>query len=156
MVATLLFCAGTLAATAGEDIDVSEAPLLACLALSTEAPALCIGLGAAACIDNEDGGAATDTITLCQAQETEFWEARLNAALDALAERSSAWDADLGDQSTGAEAALGAMQLAWEPYTLTRCALLDVTRERRRSDSSMAETSNSASIRSASSVCPCR
>ena len=115
------FLSATLAGADEGGITFGEGPILSCLEDTSVTPVACVGLGAADCMTREDGGAATDTITLCHAREAEFWEARLEAAQAALGKKSADWDADLGDQSMDAAGALDAMVDAWHPYATARC-----------------------------------
>ncbi len=120
---TAVFVLGTLSPVpaASQDIAFSPEETLSCL--DTGGGAACIGLSAQACIDTPDGF-TTVGMGFCFGSERDWWDARLNAAYQALRQANAAADAEMKEiGATVAEMApaLRDMQRAWIGYRDALC-----------------------------------
>ena len=107
---------------ADDDLIFSMSATEACL--SDEKGAECIGLSAGQCMEDSQGGHSTYGMGGCLSLEIDYWDARLNAAYQAL--MTNAKKADLFTKESGGHApsqaeTLREMQRSWIPYRDTRC-----------------------------------
>lgn len=113
-----------LPATAQPELPFSPAETEACL-LRAEGPLreVCVGLSAAACINTPDGY-TTVGMSVCLGREAEYWDARLNAAYQALLELDGKVDAEMAELGSAAAPmapALREMQRGWIAFRDASC-----------------------------------
>lgn len=114
-------------AWADDTVIYSDSKTAACVEAAADADEeqACIGLSSDACQQASDDGATTYGVMECHERETAFWDARLNAAYQALMARAKAADRVNKDDPRVTESivtGLRDMQRAWIAYRDGRCA----------------------------------
>ena len=81
----------------------------------------CIGLAAAACIDETPGGYSTAGMAGCYDRELAWWDDWLNQVYSERRDQARAADRDKPDYAPSQEQALKAMQRAWIAFRDAKC-----------------------------------
>ncbi|MDQ2095392.1 lysozyme inhibitor LprI family protein [Rhodalgimonas zhirmunskyi] len=118
------------AAQAQQVIKFSPEATVACIAQAkTEGTRMdCVGTSAKACF-NRIKGRSTGDIAACMAQETNFWQRRMDKALDAMREKAKAEDAAFMKTAKAKYVPfkltedLETMQERWAAFREARCAV---------------------------------
>lgn len=85
----------------------------------------CIGQSADACVNATPGGYSTVGMGACLDQEWQYWDARLNAAYQAVMTDAKSMDAEMDELGSAAPKqvpALRDMQRAWIGFRDAKCA----------------------------------
>ncbi len=121
----LSLCVFCTPATA-QDLTFSPAATESCLAAAPELlqQEVCVGRSATACMEDTVGGETTVGMGGCLDRELAYWDARLNAAYQALMAANKADDAEmkeLGATVPSLSKTLREMQRSWIPYKDATC-----------------------------------
>ena len=119
----------TLPAAAQDAVRFDIAPTTECIAQARRSAErmLCVGEAARACHQRVQGATTLD-VSLCMAEETKYWTARMTDALGAMHDKAEESDRAFAETDLAEKVPfkltedLAAMQTAWEAWRETRCA----------------------------------